>query len=132
MEGIPRLILRLWFHLSSTRRRQLLLSVALMIAGALFDVVSLGAVLPFIAVLVEPDRAFEYGLVADFADIYAMTAPRTLLCQNGLKERPAWFSVPIAREAMKEIKPIYADLKQPDNLFSVAHKGDTKSTCPAC
>jgi ABC-type multidrug transport system fused ATPase/permease subunit len=72
MEGIPRLSLRLWFHLSSTRRRQLLLSVALMVVGALFDVVSLGAVLPFIAVLVEPDQAFEYGLVADFADIFGI------------------------------------------------------------
>ena len=72
MEGIPRLVLRLWFHLSSTRKRQLVLSVALMIVGALFDVVSLGAVLPFIAVLVEPDQALEYGLVADFADFFGI------------------------------------------------------------
>ena len=74
MEGIPRLILRLWFHLSSTRKRQLALSVALMIVGALFDVVSLGAVLPFIAVLVEPDRALEYRLVADFASRFGIEA----------------------------------------------------------
>ena len=62
------------------------------------------------------------GLV-DFADIYSMTAPRALLCQNGLKERPTWFSVPIAREALEEIKLIYTDFKQLGNLVFVAHKG---------
>ena len=60
--------------------------------------------------------------LADFADIYSLTAPRALLCQNGLKERPTWFSVAIAREALKEIKLIYTDFKQPDNLAFVAHK----------
>ena len=79
MEGIPRLILRLWFHLSSTRKRQLALSVALMIVGALFDVVSLGAVLPLIAVLVEPDKALEYGLVADFATLVGIEASAELV-----------------------------------------------------
>jgi len=60
--------------------------------------------------------------LVDFADIYSMTAPRALLCQNGLKERPTWFTVAIAREAIKEIKLIYTDFKQPENLAFVAHK----------
>lgn len=59
--------------------------------------------------------------LADFADIYALTAPRALLCQNGLKERPTWFSVPIARKALKEIEVIYADMKCPANVSLVAH-----------
>jgi hypothetical protein len=61
--------------------------------------------------------------LVDFSDIYAMTAPRALLCQNGLKERPTWFSVPVAREALADIKPIYADFGQPKNLRFLAHKG---------
>ncbi len=79
MEGIPRLILRLWSHLSLTRKRQLALSVALMIVGALFDVVSLGAVLPLIAVLVEPDQALEYSLVADFATLVGIESSAELV-----------------------------------------------------
>ena len=79
MEGIPRLILRLWLHLSSTRKRQLALSVAVMIVGALFDVVSLGAVLPLIAVLVEPDQALEYSLVADFATLVGIESSAELV-----------------------------------------------------
>lgn len=61
--------------------------------------------------------------LVDFADIYSMTAPRALLCQNGLKERPTWFSVPIAREAIRDIELIYQDFEQPKSLAFVAHKG---------
>jgi hypothetical protein len=69
--------------------------------------------------------------LADFADIYAMTAPRALLCQNGLKERPTWFSVPIARKVLKEIHVAYADFKQPENLALVAHKGGHEIDLPS-
>ena len=67
----------------------------------------------------------HFGLreLADFSDVYAMTAPRALLCQNGLQERPTWFTVPIAREALKDIRPIYADLGEPQNLQFLAHEG---------
>lgn len=60
--------------------------------------------------------------LVDFSDIYSLTAPRALLCQNGLKEPRSQFPVSIAREALKEIKPIYQDLEQPENLAFVAHK----------
>ncbi len=60
--------------------------------------------------------------LVDFADIYSMTAPRALLCQNGLKERPTSFPVSIAREAMSEIKVIYADFRKPENVGFVAHE----------
>ncbi|MDP6636509.1 MAG: prolyl oligopeptidase family serine peptidase [Phycisphaerae bacterium] len=69
--------------------------------------------------------------LVDFADIYAMTAPRALLCQNGLKERPTWFSVSIARKALKEIAPIYADFKKPGNLELAAHKGGHEIDLPS-
>lgn len=61
--------------------------------------------------------------LADFADVYALTAPRALLCQNGLQERPTWFTVPIAREALHDIRPIYADFGKPENLQFLAHPG---------
>jgi len=69
--------------------------------------------------------------LVDFADIYSLAAPRALLCQNGLKERPTWFTVPIAREAMKEIKLIYTDFKRPENLAFVAHKGGHEMHLPS-
>ena len=61
--------------------------------------------------------------LVDFADIYCLIAPRPLMCQNGLKERPTWFTVPIARKALKEISPIYGDFEATKNLYFVPHKG---------
>ena len=59
--------------------------------------------------------------LVDYADIYSLIAPRYLLCQNGLKEPPTDFTVPLAREALKEIKVIYEDYGKPDNVSLVAH-----------
>ena len=61
--------------------------------------------------------------LADFSDIYALTAPRPLMCQNGLQERPTWFTVPLAREALADIKPIYEVLGAPEHLEFLAHEG---------
>ena len=61
--------------------------------------------------------------LVEFSDIYALTAPRPLMCQNGLQERPTWFTVPLAREALARIRPIYEVFEAPENLEFVAHEG---------
>ena len=57
----------MWRQLAARRRRQLALLLALMLASALAEVVSLGAVLPFLAVLVAPERLLQQPLAAAFA-----------------------------------------------------------------
>ena len=69
--------------------------------------------------------------LVEFSDIYALTAPRPLMCQNGLQERPTWFTVPLAREALARIKPIYGVLGAPENLEFVAHEGGHVIAIPA-
>lgn len=69
--------------------------------------------------------------LADFADIYSLIAPRRLLCQNGLKEKPTWFAVPIAREAMEEVRVIYADMKRPENVSLAVHAGGHEVDLPS-
>jgi hypothetical protein len=59
--------------------------------------------------------------LVDFADIYALTAPRALLCQNGLQEPTSQFPVPLAAEALREVGLIYADYRQPQNAAMLAH-----------
>ena len=59
--------------------------------------------------------------LVDFADIYSLIAPRPLQCQNGLLEPATQFYVPLARQAMKEIKPIYRDLDRPGNVVLNVH-----------
>lgn len=73
----------------------------------------------------KPDRCWKFmGLreLVDFADIYSLIAPRELQCQNGLKEPPNAFPVPLARETLKEIEVIYSDFECPENLTLVAHE----------
>jgi len=67
----------------------------------------------------------------DFADIFALVAPRPLQCQNGLREPPTQFLVPLAREALREIRPIYADLGAPGNVALDVHPGAHEIDLPA-
>lgn len=56
------LLRQLWRHLSVRRRVQLGLVLLLMIFTALAEVVSLGAVLPFLGALTEPERVYAHPL----------------------------------------------------------------------
>ncbi len=59
----------------------------------------------------------------DFPDIYALIAPRALLCQNGNKEPPDQFPPSLAIKAMEEIKPVYEILGSKTNVELVIHDG---------
>lgn len=59
--------------------------------------------------------------LVDYADIYSMIAPRYLMCQNGLKEPAADFTVALAQEALNEINLIYKDFGKPENVTLLAH-----------
>jgi ATP-binding cassette, subfamily B, bacterial PglK len=73
------LLVQLWHHLSSRRRHQFVLIVGLMLVGALAEVVSLGAVLPFLGILTAPQAVFNYRAVAKVAHIFGITKPQELL-----------------------------------------------------
>ena len=60
-------------------------------------------------------------ILVDYADIYSLTAPRALMCQNGLKEPESQFNVPLARKALKEIEPIYNDMGKQEMLELLVH-----------
>jgi hypothetical protein len=59
----------------------------------------------------------------DFADIYALIAPRALQCQNGLAEPLADFCVPLARQAMGEMAGAWRDLHRPGGVALHVHGG---------
>lgn len=73
------LLKRLWLHLSKRRRRQLQLLLCLMMVNAWLELVSLGAVLPFLGVLVSPERVFNYWAVAKIASKLGLTSPNQLI-----------------------------------------------------
>ena len=49
-----------------------------MLVSAFAEVISLGAVLPFLAILVAPDRLFSRPFVADIAQAYGITTTEQL------------------------------------------------------
>lgn len=77
--GLPDLLLRLWQHLRPRRRRQFGLLMGLMLVSAFVEVVSLGAVLPFLGILVEPERVFNHPMIADLARALSITSAEQLV-----------------------------------------------------
>ena len=69
--------------------------------------------------------------LVDFADIYSLTAPRPLQCQNGHKEPPTQFTPQLARQAMEELRLIYVDLDRPENVVLDIHNGGHEVDVPA-
>jgi ATP-binding cassette subfamily B protein len=61
------LLARLWAHLSVKRRRQFKWVMVLTAVSAFAEIASLGAVIPFIGALTQPDRILKWPIVARFA-----------------------------------------------------------------
>jgi len=61
--------------------------------------------------------------LVDFPDIYAMTAPRALQCQNGRLEPTSQFNVVMARYAFEQVRPAYLDFNRTENLELDIHDG---------
>lgn len=71
--SIVALLKRLWGHLSPLRRRQFGLVTVLMLFSALAEVVSLGAVLPFLGIITAPHIALQSPIVAQAMAWLGMT-----------------------------------------------------------
>lgn len=73
------LLVRLWAHLSANRRRQFKWVWTLTVCSAFAEIASLGAVLPFIAALTEPERLLKWPIVRRLALALGITAADQLL-----------------------------------------------------
>jgi len=73
------LLRQLWGYLSIRRQRQFYMFFVLMLVSALLEVVSLGAVLPFLGVLTSPERVFEHPIVKVCASFLNITGASQLI-----------------------------------------------------
>ena len=69
--------------------------------------------------------------LVDYADLYALTAPRALQCQNGLQEGPTMFHVLLARQVLAEVEPAWRVLGRPDAVGLQVHAGGHVIDLPA-
>ncbi|EHA62389.1 ABC transporter ATP-binding protein [Synechococcus sp. WH 8016] len=70
---------RLWVNLKIKRRRQILLVAMLMILSSIAEMFSLGAVVPFLAVLAEPDKVWVTREVQSLAPFLGWQQPTDLV-----------------------------------------------------
>lgn len=82
IESIPKvttLLISLWGRLTKARQRQMLLLLTLMLGSAFSEVISLGAVLPFIGVLTVPDKVFNHTQLRGLIETLGITSPDELV-----------------------------------------------------
>lgn len=77
--SISLLLGRLWRHVSPRRRGQFGLLLALMVLASFAEIISIGAVLPFLGVLTAPDRVFAHSATQPFIQTLGITEPSQLL-----------------------------------------------------
>jgi len=70
---------QLWHHLSKRRIKQLALLLFLMIIASILEVVSLGAVLPFLSVLTSPDQVFQHEYAQPLISTLKLREPIQLI-----------------------------------------------------
>lgn len=73
------LLIRLWQQLSQRRQVQFVFVICLMLVSAFAEVVSLGSVLPFLGILVSPDRVFSHPIIAERALAWGITSADKLV-----------------------------------------------------
>ena len=73
------LLKKLWNHLTIRRRKQFLLLIVLMFVASILEVVSVGAILPFLGVLTAPDQVFNHPLMEPLIKILRITEPNQLV-----------------------------------------------------
>jgi ABC-type multidrug transport system fused ATPase/permease subunit len=78
-QPITRLLNRLWHHIAPRYRWQFGFLLVLMIFASFAEILSIGAVLPFLSVLTSPVRAFEHPLAQPFIQALKLTSPEQLL-----------------------------------------------------
>ncbi len=78
-QPITKLLLRLWHHISLRRRGQFGLLLVLMIIASFAEILSIGAVLPFLAILTDSERVFTNTYAQPIIQLLGLTEPKQLL-----------------------------------------------------
>jgi len=78
-KSIFKLLGHLWSHISSRRRIQFGLILAMMVFAAFAEIISIGAVVPFLGVLTAPDLVFNHPNAQFFIKILGITKAEDLL-----------------------------------------------------
>ena len=76
---LSKLLSRLWRHINPRRRVQFGLLFLVMILASFAEVISIGAVLPFLGALTAPERIFSHPIAQPLIHALSLTEPKQLL-----------------------------------------------------
>ena len=76
---IPVLLRQLFEYISQRRRYQTLLLLILTLFSSLAEIMSLGAVVPFIAILTQPEQVLVFPVIGEFVKIWGITTADELI-----------------------------------------------------
>lgn len=79
IQPTTQLIGRLWHHIDSRRRGQFWILLALMTLSSFAEILSIGAVLPFLGALTAPDRIFQHPAAQPFIEVLGMASADQLI-----------------------------------------------------
>lgn len=108
IQPIPQLLIRLWRHISPRRRGQFFMLLGLTLLSSIAEVVSLGAVLPFIGIITQPEKVFESKAMVSVAHVLGITSGADMvlplaiafaiaaLAANGLRLLLLWGGLRVA------------------------------------
>ena len=77
--ALSSLLWRLWCHLSRRRQLQFGAALLLMLVSTFAEMISLGAVIPFLGVLIAPDKMLSHPIAARAAEVFGITSSADLL-----------------------------------------------------
>ena len=70
---------QLWNHLSNRRKKQFLLLLILMILASIAEIISIGAIIPFLGILTAPEQIYQHPLMQTVNSMLNITSPDQLL-----------------------------------------------------
>ena len=73
------MLIKFWRHLSFLRKKQSIILLILMIVASLMEVVSIGAVIPFLGVLTSPEYVYQHQLSQPLIDMLGVSGPSELI-----------------------------------------------------
>jgi len=73
------LTIKLWKHLNSRRQKQFWLLLILIFFASLLEVISVGAVLPFLGVLTAPEQVYQHPFMQPLIEILELSEPNELV-----------------------------------------------------
>ena len=78
-ESTPKQLKQLWGHITPVRKRQLVLLCVLMVVASIAEVISIGAVIPFLGILTAPEQVFTHPISQPFIEYFQFTSADQLI-----------------------------------------------------